>query len=153
MRLTWWEKRWLEAIFEGFAPPRADAAEGLLTPEPGEVDHVGRFAEMNEHASPIAKLGMHVAVHLVGLAPVWTGTKLAGFDRLDEEARVALLEELMEHPFALVKELSWLMKVQAAMTLFGTPSIRARSGYDRGREEKMPVRLRVKKDGSMKVVA
>ena len=77
----------------------------------------------------------------------------AGGGQVTQVARVALLEELMEHPFALVKELSWLMKVQAAMTLFGTPSIRARSGYDRGREEKMPVRLRVKKDGSMKEVA
>lgn len=152
MNLTWLEKRWLHAIFEGFAPPTdADAADpALLSPRPGEVDYVGGFLEANEHASPIAKLGMRVACVLVGTSPVWTGTAAKSIDRLPPEERAELLAELAEHPLGLVRELTWLMKVQTSMTLFSTSSVRARSGYDREREAKTPVRLRIVKGGQSK---
>ncbi len=155
MRLSWIERRWMHAIFEGFAPPadESSADDRVLTPRPGEVDYVGGFLEANEHASPIAKVGMRFACALVGTSPIWTGKAAKGIDRLSANERAELLDALSEHRLGLVRELTWLMKVQASMTLFGTKSIRARSGYDRNREGQTPVRLRLVGSKSKKQVA
>ncbi|MBX3247637.1 MAG: hypothetical protein KF901_10710 [Myxococcales bacterium] len=148
MQLTPWEKRWLTAIFEGFAPPAsaADADARRLQPRPGEVDWAGAFVQLNEGGSPIAQAGLRAAIHLIGTSPAWMGAGAASMEGLAVEARAALLERLAQHPLRLVRELTWLMKVQASMALFGTPSVRARSGYDRDRAEKTPVRLRTKRE-------
>ncbi|MCA9614990.1 MAG: hypothetical protein KC586_19675 [Myxococcales bacterium] len=141
MRLTPWEKRWFEAIMEGFAPPTSDVG---LAPQPGEVDYARAFEELNGHASPIAQAGLRAAIHLIGTSPTWTGTKAATIDQLPIPERTALIEKLVAHPQLLVRELTWLIKVQGSMALFGTASIRARSNYDRQRADKTPVRLRTK---------
>lgn len=156
MRLTTIERKWLVALYEGFAPP-AEAgrtADGQgLAPKPGEVDHVAGFERLNGPASPLAQVGLRFAVLLLGSAPVWARRQLRGIDALATEDRVALLEELTRHRSTLVRELTWLMKVQASMSLFGQPSIRARSRYDEGREEGMPVRLRALVRGKLVEVA
>lgn len=149
MRLTSWEKRWFEAIMEGFAPPKSGVG---LAPQPGEVDYARAFEELNGHASPVAQAGLRAAIHFIGTSPTWTGTKAATIDQLPVEERTALLAKLVSHPQLLVRELVWLVKVQGSMALFGTASIRARSGYDRGRSEKMPVRLRAKSSVRSEVV-
>lgn len=149
MRLTSWEKRWLQAIMEGFAPPTSTVG---LAPQPGEVDYARAFEELNAHASPVAQAGLRAAIHLLGTAPMWTATKAATMDQLPVEERTALLSRLVSHPQLLVRELTWLLKVQGSMALLGTPSIRARSGYDRGRAEKTPVRLRTKSVTSTEVM-
>lgn len=154
MQLTRWEKRWLTAIFEGFAPPAASTSAdvGLLQPRPDEVDWAGAFVQLNEGGSPIAQGGLRAAIHLIGTSPAWMGAGAATMDALPVEARAALLDKLAQHPLRLVRELTWLMKVQASMALFGTPSVRARSGYDRARADKTPVRLRTKREMSREEV-
>ncbi len=156
MRLTKIERRWLRALYEGFAPPaeRGYTADGEgLAPKPGEVDHAAAFERLNGHASPLAQLGLRAAVWLLGSAPLWTRRRLAGIDGLPVEERVALLEDLARHRSALVRELTWLMKVQASMSLFGNAEIRRRSRYDEGREEGMPVRLKALRRGKLVEVA
>lgn len=148
MKLTRWERRWLVALFEGFAPPdaRGHDGEGGMAPKPSEVDHVGGFELLNGKGTLLAQVGLRFAVVLLGTSPAWSGKRLAGFDRLSRDERVALLEEMGAHPLVIVRELTWLMKVQASMTLFGNPEIRRRSGYDRGRDRGMPVQIRMKRD-------
>lgn len=148
MKLTRWERRWLVALFEGFSPPdpRGHDGEGGMAPKPGEVDHVGGFELLNGEGTLLAQVGLRFAVVLLGTSPMWSGKAMKGFDRLGRDERVALLEEMGAHKSALVRELTWLMKVQASMTLFGNPAIRTRSGYDRGREQGMPVQIRLKRD-------
>ncbi len=153
MRLTKWEKRWLVALLEGFAPTGSTQDEDLLTPAPNEADHVESFVRLNQHGSLLAQVGLRGAVAMLALSPVWTGKRFATFDRLSSEERVALLEELTAHRTSLVREFTWLMKVQASMSFFGVPSIRARSGYDRGRQQGMPVKLRVRRPTNNQEVA
>ena len=117
-----------------------------MAPKPGEVDHVGGFEHLNGEGTLLARVGLRFAVVLLGTSPVWSGKGLKGFDALSSEERIELLKEMTAHKNALVRELTWLMKVQSSMTLFGNPDIRRRSGYDRGREKGMPVQIRLKRD-------
>ena len=143
MKLTNPERRWLTAILEGFAPP-GSGDEAHLAPERGEVDYIGTFEELNGAGGPKVRYGVRAAVLLVASAPVWLRRRAAFIDRLTTAERVALLEDLSEHPLQIVRELTLLMKMQASMALLREPTLRARSGYDHDREAGTPVRLRRK---------
>ncbi len=156
MRLTTIERKWLAALCDGFAPPTDSGvtADGEgLAPRPGEVDCIAGFERLNGSASPLAQVGLRFAVLLLGSAPVWARRQLRGMDALPVEERTALLEDLAQHRLTLVRELTWLLKVQASMSLFGHPSIRKRSRYDEGREEGTPVRLKALARGKLVEVA
>lgn len=148
MKLTRLERRWLVALFEGFSPPdaRGHDGHGGMAPKPGEVDHVAGFEHLNGEGTLLAQVGLRFAVVLLGTAPIWTGRALKGVDQLSQEDRTELLQAMTTHRAMLVRELTWLVKVQSSMTLFGHPDIRRRSGYDRGREQGMPVQIRLKRD-------
>ncbi len=148
MKLTRWERRWLVALFEGFSPPdaRGHDGEGGMAPKPNEVDHVDGFQKLNGEGTVLAQAGLRFAVVLLGTSPMWSGKGLKGFDALPQPEREELLREMTTHKLTLVRELTWLIKVQASMTLFGHPDIRKRSGYDRGRSDGMPVQIRLKRD-------
>ena len=144
MKLTNIERRWLEAIMQGFAPPGSGDADHLA-PEHGEADYVGTFELLNGAGGPKVRYGIRAAVMLVASSPLWTQFRPTFIDGLDEGERIALLEDLLEHPLQIVRELTLLMKVQTSMALLREPTIRARSQYDAGRSEGTPVRLRLKK--------
>lgn len=153
MKLTDIERRWLEAIMEGFAPPGSGDADHLA-PEPGEADYVGTFEEMNGAGGPKVRYGVRAAAFLIASSPIWAQLRPTFIDGLSAAERIALLEDLLEHPLQIVRELTLLMKVQTSMALLREPTIRARSRYDVGRSEGTPVRLRLKKDApSVKEVA
>ena len=152
MKLTDIERRWLEAIMEGFAPPGSGDAEHLA-PEVGEADYVGTFEELNGCGGPKVRYGIRAAMMLVASSPLWARYRPTFIDGLNTAERVALLEDLLEHPLQIVRELTLLMKVQTSMALLREPSIRARSGYDVKREAGTPVRLRRKATPSVKEVA
>ena len=143
MKLTNIERRWLEAIMEGFAPPGSGDAEHLA-PEPGEVDYVGTFELLNGAGGPKVRYGVRAAVMLIASSPLWAQLRPTFIDRLDADERVSLLGDLLEHPLQIVRELTLLMKVQASMALLREPTVRARSRYDAGRSAGTPVRLRMK---------
>jgi hypothetical protein len=67
---------------------------------------------------------------MAALAPLWLWGRLTTINKLASERRSQLLRELLGHRAFAVRELSLLLKLGAAMALLGTPTVRARSGYD-----------------------
>jgi hypothetical protein len=125
------ERRQAVAILEAFAPPREDEAPKQLAPKKGEVDYLRAVTRMMAASTGKARLGIHVALLLVALAPLWLCGKLATMAGLALEQRTAILERLARHPFFAVRDLTLLLKLGAAFALLGTASVRARSQYDR----------------------
>lgn len=121
-----WEQQWALDVLAAFAPP---ASEGLA-PLPGEVDYGSTFRRMRRGATPLASLGLRVALWMVVLSPLWLLGRFATFSRLALRERTELLARLLRHTSSGVRELSLLLKFTAAVALLGTPSVRARSGYD-----------------------
>jgi hypothetical protein len=121
------ERRWAQHLLAAFAP--ASSGEGL-SPRPGEVDYLGVLARMRAKASPLAALGLRLAIWIAALAPLWLWGKVTTISALAIERRPELLRELLGHRTFAVRELTMLLKLCAAMALLGTPSVRERSGYD-----------------------
>lgn len=120
------EKRWATQLLAGFAPANGSG----LAPRRGEVDYAAVLLRMMREATPIAALGLRVAIWLCALAPLWLWGKLATVSKLAVERHPDLLRELLGHRLFVVRELTMLLKLCAAMALLGAPSVRQRSGYD-----------------------
>jgi hypothetical protein len=120
------EKRWATHLLAGFAPTNGPG----LAPRRGEVDYAGVVLRMMREATPLAALGMRVAIWIAALAPLWLWGKLATVSKLAVERHPDLLRELLGHRLFVVRELTMLLKLCAAMALLGAPSVRQRSGYD-----------------------
>ncbi|RMG17761.1 MAG: hypothetical protein D6729_08245 [Deltaproteobacteria bacterium] len=132
------ERRWAEIVLAAFAPPAATAlgegsgeANGALQPRPGEVRYLESYETMRSHGTRLSAFGLRLAVWIVVWSPPFLGLGLCLFPTLTPERRALALERLLHSKRFLVRELTLLLKIVAAMALFGTPSIRARSGYDR----------------------
>lgn len=123
--MTRLERRWTEALLEGFAP----TGEGLVA-EPGQIDWAGTFDIMRRSGTPVARVGLRVAVWLYALSPLWVLGRLRTIHGLPREERPALIGRLLEHRIHLVREVVLLFKIAAATALLGHPEVRARSGYD-----------------------
>jgi hypothetical protein len=149
------EERWAASLIEAFAPSRperaattgagrptppddvASRADGApsaapvpLVPRPGEVDWAAAYRTLLARATPLARLGLRLAllVAVVGPALCWRRFVLA--PSLPLRDRTRLLGELLASRSYLVRELVLLLKVCAAFALFRTPGPRARSRYD-----------------------
>lgn len=144
MKLTDREARWLNAISNAIAPLSTEDEEGRLMVRPGEVDYRATFESLNAPSGLKVRAGLHALLAAMALSPVWHRGQLTTFDKLPPAEAESLMAELEQHRFQVIRELMMLMKVQVSMALFGTPSIRKRSRYDRNREQGMPVRLRIK---------
>ena len=159
------ERRQAVAILEAYAPPRAEgaadageltsAAEGgdaksesgehpvaALCPRVGEVDYVDAMQRMMRAGTPKARLGIHLALWIVALAPLWMLVSVRTMAGLPIARRSQILERCLRHRAFVVRELALLLKVGASFALLGTASVRARSGYDRAREPAPPTRER-----------
>jgi hypothetical protein len=134
------ERRWAQHLLAAFAPP---SGEGL-SPGPTEVDYLGVLARMRRQASPLAAFGLRIAVWVAALAPLWRWGRLATITKLATERRSELLRELLSPRLFAVRELTLLLKLCAAMALLGSPSVRARSGYDPLQSERPPSSARVR---------
>jgi hypothetical protein len=120
------ERRWARQLLAAFAPVGGPG----LAPLEGEVDYSSAFVRMMREATPVAALGLRLAVWMAALAPLWLWGKLSTIGELAKERRTQLLRELLAHRVFAVRELSLLLKLCAAMALLGAPSVRLRSGYD-----------------------
>lgn len=128
MKLFAFERRWAQALLEAFAPPGGAG----LAPEVGEVDYVGGFERMHDSFTARAALGLRAALWIGALAPLWMWGRPSRVTAMPLERRTRLMREICEHRFFLVRELAFLLKTAASFALLGTPSVRARSNYDRG---------------------
>jgi hypothetical protein len=120
------EKRWARQLLAAFAPTGGPG----LAPLQDEVDYLSVLARMRHEATPLAALGLRLAIWIAALAPLWLWGKLTTISKLALERRTELLRELLVHRAFVIRELALLLKLSAAMALLGTPSVRARSGYD-----------------------
>ncbi len=124
--MTHLEDKWATQALGAFAP---SGAQGL-SPLPNEVDYLATFRRMSRLSTPLAALGLRLALWLVALAPLWLCGRCMTISRLAEPERALLLSRLLTHSSFAVRELTLLLKFAAAMALLGTASVRARSGYD-----------------------
>ena len=135
MKLAAFEAKWVEAVLSGFASPSASG----LVPQPKEVDWVSAFERIQAACNEKGRVGARAAVWIVALAPLWHHGRWATFAALSPEERTAELSSLLEHRSFLVRELTTFLKMQSAMALLGSASVRARSGFDR-RKVRLPLR-------------
>jgi len=124
--MTRWERRWVTQLLGAFAPSGGPG----LSPLPNEVDYENAFRRMLRQATPIAAIGMRLALWMAAFAPLWLWGRLTTVSKLAIEHRVELLCQLLAHRAFAVRELTLLLKLAATMALLGTPAVRARSGYD-----------------------
>jgi hypothetical protein len=113
-------------LLAAFAP---QGARGL-SPREGEVHYLAAYEKLVAGAAPLAAFGLRAAVWLFALSPIWHLGRARSISGLVEAERTALLRALLRHQTHVVRELTLLLKYAAALALLGTPSIRARSGYD-----------------------
>lgn len=134
------EKRWARQLLSAFAPSGGPG----LSPLKDEVDYLRALTRMRREATPVAALGLRLAIWIAALAPLWLWGKLTTISKLAIEHRTELLRELLAHRAFAVRELVTLLKLSAAMALLGTPSVRARSGYDHVQAAEVESGLRVR---------
>ena len=124
--MTRFEQLWAADVLTAFT----HEAEPGLCPRTGEVDYLGAFRRMRRGSTALAGLGLRLAVWMVALAPLWLLGRVATFSTMARRERTELLSRLLVHNSFVVRELTMLLKLTAAMALLGTLSVRARSGYD-----------------------
>ena len=150
--LTAIERRQAVAILEAFAPPRPSAqgdgkhdesvAESgerpvrCLAPREGEVDYLDSMLRMLQACNGRARLGVRLILFVAMFAPFWMLGRFRTMATMPLDDRCTIVQRLLRHRVFFIRELMMLLKIGASMALLGTPSIRARSGYDR-REEKL----------------
>lgn len=128
MKLLSIERRFAQAVLEGFAP--TTTRDGL-TPLEGEVDYVGAFTSIAESGTDRARIGIRAALWLVALSPIWLGITFSTMAGLSQEKRAAILDRMLNSSAFIPRELALLIKISAAFALMSTRSIRARTNYDR----------------------
>ena len=124
--MTRLEQGWAADVLTAFT----EDEESGLTPRAGEVDYVSAFRRMRRGSTTLARVGLRTALWLVALAPLWLLGRVATFSALPAPERTELLIRLLAHRSFVVRELTLLLKLTAAMALLGTSSVRSRSGYD-----------------------
>jgi len=124
--MLFWEKRWLLAVLEGFAPDDG----GKLALNQLGIDYLGAFRVIRRASTPRAALGLHLALWIAALAPLWLERRWCSIASLGIEARAALLQRLLCHRSYIVRELTTLLKLVACMAMFGIDAIQLRSGFD-----------------------
>lgn len=120
------EERWAEAMLASFAPQ----GFGGLSPKVGEVDFRASLRRFCRRLSWRAFWGLRLAIWMVAASPIWLWRRARAFADLSVEERSHLLHELLSHRSSAIRGLTKLLKLQAALAIFATPSLRARSGYD-----------------------
>ncbi|QQR89848.1 MAG: hypothetical protein IPJ88_17010 [Myxococcales bacterium] len=127
--MLFFEKRWAQAILEAFAPKR----DGLWGAGIQRCDFLNAFATISQSSTPKARLGLRVALWMVALAPLWTGTRFCTMAKLPLQARTELLEGLISSKHFVVRELTTLLKLVSTMAMFSVSELRLASGYEKER--------------------
>ena len=120
------EQLWTSDVLTAFTQ---DEVQGL-TPSPGEVDYLRAFRKMRNGSTALCAFGLRVAIWMVAFAPLWLLGRFATFSALARSERTQLLSRLLAHKSFAVRDLTLLLKLTAAMAIFGTASIRTRTGHD-----------------------
>ena len=125
------EERWAALVLASFAPPLVRGDAQGLAPQSGEVDFRGSLRRFCRALSWRPFWGLRIALWMVAASPLWLWRRFRRFSALEPEERAELLAALLRHPRPVVRGLTKLLKLQAALAIFAIPGVRARSGYDR----------------------
>ncbi|MCS6798522.1 MAG: hypothetical protein NZ898_08325 [Myxococcota bacterium] len=128
------ERRWAHDVMSSFAPPGGPG----LAPDPGRVDFVGALRTQMRASTPLAALGLRLAVWMAALAPLWTLGRLRTIRGLRPAERAAVLARLLRSRLYLVRELTLFLKLAACFALFRVPELRAQSHYDPAQADEGP---------------
>lgn len=126
MGFTTFEHRWIGTILPSFL-----GSEGALAVRDGEVDYSTAMEAMESRGTPAARLGMHAALFLVVLSPVWMLGRAQTFDELPVALRADVISRMVSHRLYLVRGLATLLKLNVTLAIMRAPTVRARTGYDR----------------------
>ena len=120
------EQAWARDLLGAFVS--CEDAEFVV--DAADVDYLAALRSLQQHATPKARVGLRLALWLVALAPVWHWGRLRTFFTLERGEQRALLEDLLRLRSLLPREAVAVLKLAAALALFGTESVRARTGCD-----------------------
>ena len=110
-----------------------ERAVRILSPRVGEVDYLRSVLRMMQASTGMARLGIRLGLFIAMWAPLWLCGRFRTMAGLPVDQRADILGRLLRHEVFFVRELMLLLKIGASMALLGTPSVRARSNYDRKR--------------------
>jgi len=128
MKLLKIERRFVQAILEAYAP--STSQEGLV-PLEGECDFVSAFLLVADGSTERARIGVRAGIWLIALAPLWFGVAFATMAGLPLQKRAAIINRMLASNLFIVRELALLIKIPAVFALMASPSVRARTNYDR----------------------
>ncbi len=86
---------------------------------------------MAEGSNAKAVFGLHAAVWLVALSPVWMLGRPQTIDEVPAETRTELIAKMVSHRLFFVRGLATLLKLATSLALMRSPAVRARTRYDR----------------------
>lgn len=132
------EHRWIDAILPSFLP-----AEGTLAPAPGAVDYRAAAEAMASRATPLAAVGLRLAVWLAALAPVWMLGRAQTIDEISPDRRTEIIERMLSHRAYAIRGPATLLKLNAVLALLRSPTFRAATRYDRPESQRRSLPLRV----------
>lgn len=138
MRLSDFERRWVDVIARALVPPAEAAAAGLAL---DGIDAGARFDEECARWPWYAALALRFSLWLAWLSPVWMRGRPRSFGAVDEAAQVALLERLFAHRLYVVKMAALLLKLTLCGALLGDVRVLGQLGaYDLPRQPRLPAR-------------
>lgn len=104
--MTSFERRRAVAVLRGFA-----------TDGGPDADFEGTLHTMESASTPLARLGMRLAVWLALLWPIWTLRGIRLLSSCPLEVRAEALTHMLRHRRFAVRELLLLLKIAASMAL------------------------------------
>ena len=128
------ERRWRDALMAALIPvgppndgrPEQDPAGRL--PGLAELDTTSFWADLDQAAPPLLRLGLRVAVWALTWMPLVLVGRLCTFPRLSPDAQDQLLSRAAASRWYLLRQLVTLLKALACFAYFREPAVRARFG-------------------------
>lgn len=128
MTLQPFERRWVAIVARALVPPGALAAAGITL---GDVDMGARYAEECRVSPWHVALLLRASLWLTWLSPLWLSGRPRTFGGVDDAARVALLERLLDDARYPVRMAGMFLKLTLCTLLLGDAATLAQLGaYD-----------------------
>jgi len=121
MSLMKFEHRWVEAVYDGMFPAKADVR---IPVGARDADMVGLFEDAREAVPARVAFGLRIAVWLVALSPLFTIGKLVTIGGLAGADRERVLLALLSSPLYFVRQLTMLLKAFGALFFLSVPGVR-----------------------------
>jgi hypothetical protein len=119
--LTRWETRWAVAALGAIFPKNAHDKIALGV---ADLDVEGYLRDLLGRVSLRVALGLHAAIWIVALAPLFVIGRWATIASLPPDARETVVARLSSSPIYVVRQLTMLLKTLGAILFTGEPAVR-----------------------------